>query len=163
MSTPKIPLVPTALPVTFLRPTPWLCLLQCILKTHDWGRKGTSKARTESKAPEPSIPPRHPSWRCRAEGHQGAALTHDGVLSLKQGSPLAQPHGAAHLPRIVFWHVYDLEKGKQACSPHSASVRQTTALHDMSLEAPIPQPFLLRGVCHGRNAPINHSNLHWGG
>lgn len=34
-------------------------------------------------------------------------LPHDRVLGLEQGSPLAQPHGSAHLPGIVLRHVYD--------------------------------------------------------
>lgn len=65
---------------------------------------------------------------CATGGPEAAALTHDGVLGLEQGSPLAQPHGSAHLPRVVFRHVYDLEVlGNKHALPHAASVSRRIA------------------------------------
>lgn len=61
-------------------------------------------------------------------GQHPTALTHDGVLGLEQGSPLAQPHGAAHLSRVVFRHVYNLEmlENKREL-PNAASGRRHTS------------------------------------
>ena len=60
------------------------------------------------------VRPGHASHRL---GPWEAALTHDRVRGLEQGSPLAQPHGSAHLAGVVFWHVYDLETfQKQTCT-----------------------------------------------
>lgn len=88
--------------------------------------KQEQNQKLQSPAQHPPLPPPPQDTRpvgAEPKAARGAALTHDGVLGLKQGSPLAQPHGAAHLPRIVLWHVYDLEDEKQARSPNSASVR----------------------------------------
>lgn len=95
-------------------------------------KQGQNQKRQSPVLPLPAPPPsRHTSWRCEPKATSGAALTHDGVLGLKQGPPLAQAHGAAHLPRIVLWHVYDLRMKTSTLST-LCSVRQT-ALSDMRL------------------------------
>lgn len=35
---------------------------------------------------------------------------------------LAKPHGPTHLPRIVFWHVYDLQKAFQEGSENEGGM-----------------------------------------
>lgn len=80
-------------------------------------RKGKKKNFKSKNRTQNARAQHHPKTRflevpSQRLGQGEAALTHDGVLGLEQRSPLAQPHGPAHLPRIVFWHVYDLEMYK---------------------------------------------------
>lgn len=115
------------------------------------GKEELPKQDQNPKRHDPAAPPpRYASWRCRAAGRAvGAALTHDGVLGLEEGSPFAQPHGSAHLPRIVLWHVYDLEMLKNTHTIQTAS--DGRVLEEMSLgEALIPWPFLVRHWSQGK-------------
>lgn len=39
-------------------------------------------------------------------------LTQDAASALEDGPSLPQPHGAAHLPRVVFWHIDNLQRSQ---------------------------------------------------
>lgn len=55
------------------------------------------------------IPPYKPfPGNISRRGKKG--LTHDWILGLEECPSLAKPHCPTHLPRIMFWHVYDLWK-----------------------------------------------------
>lgn len=42
---------------------------------------------------------------------------------MEECPPLAKPHGPTHLPRVMFWHVYDLQEAPREASETEGGVR----------------------------------------
>lgn len=118
-ASPDEPSTPAAAP-----PGPFYALLQRNLAG---GQEGTNfKRRTRRETP--AWPQHHQDEGCAGASQRPgrAALTHDGVLGLEERPPLAQPHGPAHLARVVLRHVYDLGRfGEGHSLPHAAPAKET--------------------------------------